>query len=92
MPTIMAKKELAETGGPENLLKKEYEKRVDEVRGVAENLKEEYGRRLDEIHGQLDQSINDGKQIVNDHPALVMGMTLAVGVIAGLLLSRKRTA
>ncbi len=88
----MAKRELTESGGVGKVLKKEYEKRADEVRDAAENLREEYGRRIDEIHGRLDQSLDDGKKIVHDHPALVVGTTLAVGIIAGVLLSRKRTA
>src|SRR5579872_5835167 len=102
MPRIMAKKELAESGdvgmqlkkeydrraedvrGSVNGLKEEFDKRADEVRDAAENLREEYEKRVAEVHAQLDQSMNDGKKIVQDHPALVVGVTLVVGVIAGL--------
>lgn len=85
-------KKAEDVRGSVNGLREEFDRRADEVRDAAENLREEYEKRVDEVHAQLDQSMADGKKIVQDHPALVVGVTLVVGIIAGLLLSRKRAA
>ena len=73
-------------------MRKEYEKRTEDVRGAAEILREEYDMRVDQVHDRLDQSIDDSRQSVRKHPFLVVGVTLGVGIIAGVLLGRKSNA
>lgn len=81
----------------------EYAKRTDdvndavsdfrvEVRDAAENLREEYDRRVDEVREQVDESIDGGRKSVADHPFLAVGVALAVGILAGLLIRRKSNA
>ncbi len=73
-------------------LRSEFDSRTDGVRDAAKNLREEYEKRVDQVHDQLDQSMDDGRKAVQEHPALVLGAALAVGVIAGILLGRKSKA
>jgi ElaB/YqjD/DUF883 family membrane-anchored ribosome-binding protein len=73
-------------------VRKEYEKRADDVHGAAEILRKEYDRRVDQVHDRLDQSIDDSRQTVRKHPFLVVGVTLGVGVAAGVILGRKSKA
>jgi ElaB/YqjD/DUF883 family membrane-anchored ribosome-binding protein len=91
----MAKRADTKLSEPRELarsVRKEYEKRTEDVRGAAEILREEYDMRVDQVHDRLDQSIDDSRQSVRKHPFLVVGVTLGVGIIAGVLLGRKSNA
>jgi len=91
----MAKRADTKLSEPHELarsVRKEYEKRTEDVRGAAEILREEYDRRVDQVHDKLDQSIDDSRQTVQKHPFLAVGVTLGVGIIAGVLLGRKSKA
>jgi ElaB/YqjD/DUF883 family membrane-anchored ribosome-binding protein len=79
-------------GDAANVLRKEFSKRTDDVRGAAQNLKEEYDKRLGQFNVTLSQSIEDSRHTVQKHPFLAVGVTLGVGVIAGVLLGRKSKA
>jgi ElaB/YqjD/DUF883 family membrane-anchored ribosome-binding protein len=70
-------------------VRKEYEKRTDDVNDAAQILRKEYDKRVDQVHERLDQSIDDGRQTVRKHPFMAVGITLGVGVIAGVILGRK---
>jgi ElaB/YqjD/DUF883 family membrane-anchored ribosome-binding protein len=88
----MAKRVETKLSEPRELarnVRKEYERRSEDVRGAAEILREEYGKRVDQVHDRLDQSIDDSRQTVRKHPFLAVGVTLGVGIIAGVLLGRK---
>ena len=69
-----------------NDLRKEFDRRTDEALEAVENLKDEFERRATEGRDQLDKSMNKGKKVVRDHPVLVIGATLAIGIVAGMLL------
>jgi ElaB/YqjD/DUF883 family membrane-anchored ribosome-binding protein len=73
-------------------LRKEYEKRTDDARGAAGILRKEYDKRVDQVHDRVDQSIHDSRQAVRKHPFLAVGVTLGVGIVAGVLLGRKSKA
>jgi ElaB/YqjD/DUF883 family membrane-anchored ribosome-binding protein len=88
----MAKRAETKLSEPRELarsVRKEYENRTDDVRGAAKILREEYDKRVEQVHGRLDQSIDDSRQSVRKHPFLAVGVTLGVGIIAGVLLGRK---
>jgi len=70
-------------------LRREFNSRVDDLRGATEQLREEYDDRVDQVHVQMDQSIDDSRKAVQKHPFLAIGVTLGVGIVAGVLLGRK---
>jgi ElaB/YqjD/DUF883 family membrane-anchored ribosome-binding protein len=91
----MAKRADTKLSEPRELarsLRKEYEKRADDARGAAGILREEYDKRVDQVHDRLDQSIDDSRQSVRKHPFLAVGVTLGIGIVAGVLLGRKSKA
>jgi ElaB/YqjD/DUF883 family membrane-anchored ribosome-binding protein len=91
----MAKRAYNNLSEPQELAKsvrKEYEKRTDGVRNASEILRKEYDKRVDQVHDRLDQSIDDSRQTVRKHPFLAVGVTLGVGIVAGVLLGRKSKA
>jgi ElaB/YqjD/DUF883 family membrane-anchored ribosome-binding protein len=91
----MAKRAYSNLSEPHELAKnvrKEYEKTTDNVRNASEILRKEYGKRVDQVHGMVDQSIDDSRQTVRKHPFLAVGVTLGVGIVAGVLLGRKSKA
>jgi ElaB/YqjD/DUF883 family membrane-anchored ribosome-binding protein len=81
-----------EVSGSMDGLRKEFGRRADDVRGAAENLREEYEKRADIVHAKLDQSIDDSRHTVQRHPLTAVGVTLGVGIVAGVLLGRKSKA
>jgi ElaB/YqjD/DUF883 family membrane-anchored ribosome-binding protein len=91
----MAKRAYTKLSEPHELarsVRKEYEKRTEDVHGAAEILRKEYDRRVDQVHHTLNQSIEDSRQSVRKHPFLAVGVTLGVGIVAGVLLGRKSKA
>jgi ElaB/YqjD/DUF883 family membrane-anchored ribosome-binding protein len=91
----MAKRSDSKLSEPSELarsVRKEYEKRSEDVRDAAETLREGYGKRVDQVHDRLDQSIDDSRQTVRKHPFLAVGVTLGIGVVAGVILGRKSKA
>jgi ElaB/YqjD/DUF883 family membrane-anchored ribosome-binding protein len=64
----------------------------DNVREAAENVREEYDRRVDQVHQQWDQSIDGSRKSVQEHPFVAVGVALAVGILAGLLIRRNSNA
>jgi ElaB/YqjD/DUF883 family membrane-anchored ribosome-binding protein len=73
-------------------LRKEFGRRADDVRGAAEDLKGEYEKRADQVRARVSESVDDGRQAVRKHPYTAVGVTLGVGIVAGLLLGRKSKA
>jgi ElaB/YqjD/DUF883 family membrane-anchored ribosome-binding protein len=81
-----------EVSGAVEGLRNEFNRRVDEVRGAADKLREEYDDRVDQVHVQMDQSIDDSRKAVQKHPFMAIGVTLGIGIVAGVLLGRKTKA
>jgi len=85
-------KRTGEVGDTVEGLRREFDRRVDDLRGAAEQLREEYDDRVDQVHVRMDRSIDDGRKVFQKHPFLAVGVTLGVGIVAGVLLGRKTKA
>ena len=62
---------------------------ADEVGRRTDEIRARFDDSLDSGRKMLDQSVQSGKKLMNERPLMVLGATLAIGVIAGLLLGRK---
>jgi ElaB/YqjD/DUF883 family membrane-anchored ribosome-binding protein len=85
-------KRTGEVGDTVDGLRKEFKRRTEDVRGAAEDLRNEYDKRVGQASVRLSRSIDDSRETVQEHPFLAVGVTLGIGIIAGVLLGRKSKA
>ena len=62
---------------------------TDEVGRRTDEIRDRFDDSLESGRKMLDSSVESGRKVMNERPLLVLGATLAIGVIAGLLLGRK---
>jgi len=85
-------KKTAEVNDSVGNMRSEFDKRTGDVHDAANSLRQEAVRRYDEAHEQVDQSIDDSRKAVKDHPFTAVGIALSVGIIAGVLMRRRSKA
>ena len=83
-------------------LKREFDKRVEEVRSEMgeerhskadeplDYLKNDLGRVISDLRLLLDESVEPGRKIIREKPFLSIGIALGVGVLLGVILGRKK--
>jgi ElaB/YqjD/DUF883 family membrane-anchored ribosome-binding protein len=62
---------------------------TDEVGMRTDEIRARFDDSLESGRKMFDQSVQSGRKLMNERPLIVLGATLAIGVIAGLLLGRK---
>ena len=85
-------KKTAEVEGTVGNLRSNLDKTAGDFRESAASFRQDAVKRFGQAHDQMDQSIDDSRKAVADHPFAAVGIALGIGIIAGALVRRRSNA